>query len=119
MFKTLQWEDWAGIAVGLWMLASPWVLGYTDHNAATMNALLLGTVLIVVELLNLDQHQSAEEWIDIAAGLWLLASPFVVGFTSTSTATLNALAVGALTILLAVLALSPLDEKIRLWWREH
>lgn len=119
MFKTLQWEDWAGIAVGAWMLASPWVLGYTDHDAATMNALFLGAVLIVVELLNLDQHQPAEEWIDIAAGLWLVISPLVAGFASVTTAAVNAVVVGALTILLAVLALSPLDEKIRVWWREH
>lgn len=119
MFKTLQWEDWAGIAIGLWMLVSPWVLGYADHDAATMNALLLGTALAVVELLNLDQHQAAEEWIDIVAGLWLLVSPFVVGFASVSAAAVNALAVGALTVLLAVLALSPLDERIRLWWRKH
>lgn len=119
MFKTLQWEDWAGIAVGAWMLASPWVLGYTDHSAATLNALFLATVLIIVELLNLDQHQPAEEWIDIAAGLWLLASPFVLSFASVTVAALNAVAVGALTVLLAALALSPLDEKVRLWWREH
>lgn len=119
MFKTLQWEDWGGIAVGAWMLASPWVLGYTDLSAATLNALFLGTVLIVVELLNLDQHQPAEEWIDIAAGLWLLVSPFVLSFASATAAAVNAVAVGALTILLAALALSPLDEKVRLWWREH
>ena len=27
MFKALQWEDWLGIALGAWMLVSPWVLG--------------------------------------------------------------------------------------------
>jgi hypothetical protein len=119
MFKTLQWEDWAGIAVGVWMLASPWVLGYADHYAATMNAGILGTALIFMELLNLDQHEPAEEWADIAVGLWLLVSPLVLGFASATTAAVNAVAVAALTILLAALALSPLDEKIRLWWREH
>lgn len=119
MFKTLQWEDWAGIAVGAWMLASPWVLGYSDHAGASMNALLVGTALVITELLNLDRHEALEEWLDIIAGLWLLVSPFVVGFAAATAAAVNAAAVGALAIVLAVWALLPLDETVRLWWREH
>lgn len=119
MFKTLQWEDWAGIAVGVWLLVSPWVLGYSDHYAATMNAVLLGVVLAVVELLNLDQHQPVEEWIDLVAGVWLLVAPVVLGFGSEVVAAVNCMFAGVLTILFAVWALSPLDARIRLWWHGH
>jgi hypothetical protein len=119
MFKTLQWEDWAGIAVGAWLLVSPWVLGYSDSYPATMNAVLFGVVLVMLELLNLDQHQPVEEWMDLVAGVWLLVAPVALGFGGETLAAVNCISVGVLTILLAVWALSPLDARIRLWWHEH
>lgn len=119
MFKTLQWEDWAGIALGAWLIVSPWILGYAEHSAATVNSVLLGTVLAVAELLNLDEHKPAEEWIDLVAGLWLALSPALLGFVALTQAAVNAVAVGLLSMLLAAFALSPLDQRARVWWREH
>jgi hypothetical protein len=105
MFKTLQWEDWMGVALGAWMLVSPWVIGYSAIEAATMNALVMGTILVLEEMLELGIHESFEEWIDIVAGAWLVAAPFALGFSSSMGATLNAILVGTCTILLAVTAL--------------
>ena len=119
MFKTLQWEDWLGIGVGAWMLASPWILGYTDSVSATMNALFVGTFLVLAEMLDLDVHENAEERIDIAAGLWLIASPFVLGFSTNGAASLNAAAAGLVTIGLAAIALSPFDRQIARWGRDR
>jgi SPW repeat-containing protein len=118
MFKSLKWEDWSGIALGAWLLVSPWLLGHADHYPATINALLVGCVLVFTELLNLDAHENAEEWLDLAAGLWLVASPWVLGFSALTAAALNAMAVGLLTLLFAGLALSSIDEKIH-DWRQH
>ena len=117
MFKSLKWEDWLGVALGLWLVVSPWSLGYAESSAAaTMNALFLGSTLIFLEQLNLDVHDDLEEWLDMLAGLWLIASPFALGFAPLGAAAINAVAVGALTILLAAWALSPLDEKLASWW---
>jgi hypothetical protein len=119
MFKTLQWEDWVGIGLGAWMLVSPWVLGYTDNGVATMNALVMGTVLVLEELLQLGIHEMAEEAIDLIAGFWLVVSPAVLGFASPSPASINAAAVGVLTVLFAIWAMSSLDQSIGRWWHDH
>lgn len=119
MFKTLKWEDWAGVGLGLWLLASPWLFGFSDQSAASMNALLLGTILVLEELLELGIHESAEEWIDIGAGLWLIVAPFVLGFASHTAAAVNTVAVGLLTVLFAAFALSKLDEKVDHWWHDR
>ena len=119
MFKTLQWEDWVGVALGVCLLASPLVLGFSDHSAATMNALIMGTILVLEELLDVYIHEVAEEWIDIIAGLWLIVSPIVLGFTSLMPAVVSTAAIGLLTVLFAVWALSPFDETIRHWWHDH
>ena len=119
MFKTLQWEDWVGIGLGVWLLASPWMFGFTGESAATMNALIMGTILVLEEMLEAVVHEMAEEWIDIVAGFWLIISPFVLGFATQMSAAANTIAVGLLTVLFAAWALSPLDRKFGLWWREH
>jgi hypothetical protein len=112
MFKTLKWEDWAGAATGIWLLLSPWVLGYSENFAAAANAVLFGIVLASAELMHLGRHEDAEEWIDLIAGLWLVASPAVLGFGTVAPALINTVVVGLLAILFAAWALSPMDEMI-------
>jgi hypothetical protein len=119
MFKALQWEDWVGVALGAWMIVSPWVLGFSDHDAATINALIMGTILVLEELLELGVHEMAEEWIDLVAGLWLMVSPIVLGFASVTPASVNSIMVGLLTVLFAAWAMSPLDESFGRWWHNH
>jgi len=119
MLKSLKWEDWLGVALGVWLLASPWIFGYGGHFAAGMNALVLGTMLIMLEFLNLDMHDDVEEWLDIAAGVWLVASPFVLGYAQLGAAAINAVGVGVLAIVFAAWALSPMDGKLAPWWRAH
>ena len=119
MLKSLKWEDWSGVALGLWLLLSPWILGYSESSAATMNALFLGATLVFLEQLNLDMHEDLEEWMDIVAGVWLVASPLVVGFTNAPAAAINAIAVGTLTVVFAALALSSFDARLAGWWHGH
>ena len=119
MFKSLQWEDWFGIALGFWLLVSPWNLGFSEHSAATMNALVMGSILVLEEMLELNVHEAAEEWIDIVAGIWLLVSPFALGFASSAMPTVNTMAVGALTVLFAAWALSPAHAKWTRWLNGH
>jgi hypothetical protein len=61
----------------------------------------------------------AEEWIDLIAGLWLMVSPFVLGFAAQNVPAVNTVAVGLLTVLFAAWALSPFDKKLGHWWHEH
>ena len=55
--------------------------------------------------------ESAPEWINLAAGLWLVMAPFVLGFSAVSVATANSIAVGGLVAVLAASTLS-LDKEI-------
>src|SRR5512142_2869399 len=115
MFKSLQWEDWMGIALGVWLLGSPWIVGYSDISAAVMNALILGTILVVEEFMQVGVHSEFEEWFDLVPGAWLVISPVVLGFQSSVGASANAIGVGALTIVFAVIAITRFDKAIAHW----
>ncbi|MGE5098164.1 MAG: SPW repeat protein [Betaproteobacteria bacterium] len=119
MFRSLQWEDWAGVALGAWLLASPWVLGYSDVTAAVMNALVVGTILVLEEFMEIGVHEETEEWLDLVPGAWLVISPVMLGFQASTAASANAMAVGVLTIAFAICAITSVDKVIARWWHDH
>jgi len=109
---TAKWQDWASFALGLWLAVSPWIAGYSEHEAATANAIVLGLALALgshFECVACADELRAE-WLNLAAGIWLVCAPFILEFGSTVAAA-NSVAVGAFVALLAASALS-LDKRI-------
>lgn len=39
------WEEWINLFLGLWLILSPWVFGYTHENELLWNSILVGTVV--------------------------------------------------------------------------
>jgi hypothetical protein len=119
MAAAAKWQDWASFALGLWLAVSPWIAGYSEHNAATANAIILGLALALgshFECVACDELPA--EWLNLAAGIWLICAPLTVDFGS-NVAAVNSIAVGAFIALLAASALS-LDKRIgRLWHKTH
>jgi hypothetical protein len=111
MTATVRWQEWAGFVLGLWLAVSPWLVGYADNAPATANAALVGLALALASHFEASFDEVSGEWLNLAAGLWLLAAPFVLGFVGPSAATANCLAVGACVSGLAASALQ-LDKEI-------
>lgn len=79
---TVRWQDWTSFGLGLWLALSPWVLGYLEHEGATANAVFLGVALALGCQFEASIEELSAEWLNLMAGLWLVAAPFVLGFTS-------------------------------------
>ena len=107
----MRWQDWASFTLGLWLAMSPWLLDYSGVDAATANAAGTGLVLALGSHFEVALDELAAEWLNLAAGLWLVAAPFVLGFTERMDAAANSLTVGAVVTALACSALS-LDKEI-------
>jgi hypothetical protein len=119
MAATAKWQDWASFALGLWLAVSPWLAGYSEHEAATANAIVLGLALALgshFECVACDDELPAE-WLNLAAGIWLVCAPFTLDFGS-RVASANSIAVGAFVALLAASALS-LDKQIGKLWHKR
>ena len=105
-----HWKDAANLVLGLWLVASPWALGFTTNQTTTWNAWGVGALITIAALAALIAFQKWEEWMNAALAAWLIVSPFVLGFGTQATATWNQIVVGVLVGVLAVWAAMTADE---------
>ncbi|AVA26542.1 SPW repeat protein (plasmid) [Rhizobium sp. CB3171] len=45
-----EWEEWANMALGLWSIASPWLLGFATNVSAMWTDVVLGVLIFAVSL---------------------------------------------------------------------
>ena len=50
-----QIEEWGNVVLGVGLMISPWVWGYADHLAATLNAFLSGLLVTGVAVWALER----------------------------------------------------------------
>ena len=109
--NSTRWQDWANFSLGLWLAVSPWVLDYHGEEAATWNAVAVGLLLALGSHFEVALCDDSIEWLNLGIAGWLLVSPFALGFTARPEVAANAVAVGAMTLVLSASALS-LDKEI-------
>jgi hypothetical protein len=110
-----HWQDPTNVILGAWMLASPWVLRYQGEMNPTWNAVILGILIAAVAVFALFRVMAWQEWANVALGLWLAVSPWILGFSALVPAMWNALIVGCVVAALALWALAT-DKDIGGWW---
>ena len=109
-----QWKNATSLVLGLWLAVSPWALSYAHETLPAWNAHIVGIIIAVAALAALLAFQKWEEWVIGLLGVWLIASPFMLGFSALAHALWNQLIVGVLAIALAAwAALADADEPIK------
>jgi hypothetical protein len=100
-----SWEDWLGMLLGVLTGLSPWISGQMGSQAMMLNAILVGAIVFVLgeyEAADLHRWQEGGE---IALGSWLVASPFIFGYSADGTLRFWHFVFGAVIVILAVLEL--------------
>lgn len=110
---TTRWQDWAQLILGVWLFFSPWILGYTEFGNAAGNAYIIGIAITVLGLAELYRARPWEEWTNLILGVWLVISPWVLGFTDINRATQNAVVVGIIMIILPLWAVGTQRAGVR------
>jgi hypothetical protein len=57
------------LVAGIWLLISPWAMGYSGDTVALANAVVLGIVIIVYSIIELSIPRDWEEWLMVIAGI--------------------------------------------------
>ena len=89
-----HWQDRIEVALGLWLVASPMLLG-VQAVPAMWAAMLAGVAIVTLSVDAFYYPEIVEEWGNLAVGLLLAASPWLLGYSAEGAATANAVICGA------------------------
>jgi hypothetical protein len=96
------------IIVGIWELLAPFIWGYATSIEPLWNDVLFGAALIVLAGVSvLSESETTDrglDWVNTVIGLWLIAAPFVLAYTSLTSALWNDIIVGIITVVLSTWA---------------
>lgn len=106
-----SWEDWLSMALGVVIAISPWLAGAVESPVVVIHAIIVG--LLVLSLAGMERVvlRASEEWLELACGAWLIAAPWIMGYSLVSTLASMHVVLG---IMVAALALLELGQDGRL-----
>lgn len=110
---TLPWNLLASVALGVWLMASPTVLGFGGTSAHGNH--LVGALVVTVAIMSLGEVGRPLRFVNILFGAWFIISPWLLN-GSTTASTVSDIAVGAALILLSIRR-GPVRENYGSWNR--
>jgi hypothetical protein len=66
------------VLLGLWLIASRWVIGAPGPNVAT-NAVVCGALVAVCGGIRFSRRTAAMSWVNALLGAWTVAAPWIFG----------------------------------------
>ena len=105
-------EDWCGMLLGVLIILSPWFPTQTAHDVVDsdrsfmiLNAFTVGILVLGLAQLEYVALQRWEEVGAIVLGCWLIASPFLFGYSGDTMLQIWHAVLGGLVVLLGALQL--------------
>ena len=92
--------DVVNLFLAMILFFSPWLFGLAV-GAQWQTASTVGIVIAVLSVAALAAFAVWEEWLNLIAGIWLIVSPWLLGFQDSDAMTID-VAIGALVAVLAV-----------------
>ena len=95
--------DVYNLVVAIFLLAAPWLFAHANP-AAAIDLRMSGAVIAVLSLAAIAAFSVWDEWINLLVGLWLIVSPWLLGFAHTRAMHFS-IAAGAVVAFMALLEL--------------
>jgi hypothetical protein len=100
--------DLYNLVLAMLLFVSPWLFAHAN-GAAAVDLRASGAAIALVSLAAMVVFSNWEEWANLLLGIWLIASPWVLGFAHTGAMHFS-IGVGAAVAFLAALELWLLYE---------
>jgi hypothetical protein len=110
MKQMKHWQDPVNALLGAWLVLSPWIIGFTDERVILFNFLAVGALLVAAAIGAIVVPKAWEEWVEVVLGVWLMVSPWALGFDGHMAAMQIALFGGLVVTVLALWVLGTDDE---------
>jgi SPW repeat len=105
MRRTARAPTWINLAIGIWVLLSPWLLGFNEVGRPTWNAVVTRLAITLVVATAVASSSPSGAWGNVLLAIWLFASPWVLDYTVVRSASRNAWFVAVLVALFAFITL--------------
>ncbi|WP_167772989.1 SPW repeat protein [Ramlibacter humi] len=101
-----RWQDWLTLLLGIWLFVSPWLLGFrAELPNQSWNFFVIGAAFFVFSIAALNMRSLWEEWVNLALGIWMVVSPWVLRYSGNVSARDDAMAAGIVAVVLTVWSL--------------
>jgi hypothetical protein len=75
---------WINVLLGIWVIISPFVLGFALVPRAMWNNVIAGIIVAALAPSRTGSpRQSGWSWANVILGIWLIISPFVLAYATT------------------------------------
>jgi SPW repeat len=91
------------LAFGLFLFISPWLFAYASEQAR-IDIWGTGGLIATISMAAIVTFSNWEQWLNLALGIWLVISPWALGFMHTKAMHVSIL-VGAMVAFMAALEL--------------
>ncbi|TIV70782.1 MAG: hypothetical protein E5V89_13015 [Mesorhizobium sp.] len=91
-------KDWVTLILAICLFISPWIIGFTAAMMPAWNAWIVGVLLGALALATLSVFAEWEEWVNLVLGLWLIASPWLLGFAADRNVMITHVVLGVLVV---------------------
>ncbi len=95
--------DLYNVVLAAVLFAAPWLFRLTN-GTARVDFWLCSAAVVALSLAAIFAYANWEEWVNFLVGIWLIASPWILGFSQVR-AMHFAIAIGALVVFMAMLEL--------------
>ncbi|MFP5390843.1 MAG: SPW repeat protein [Gammaproteobacteria bacterium] len=110
-----RWQDQLILLLGLWLLVSPFILGFPRDSLQALNAYVAGAVIAVLAAFDLYKTHMWAVVVNMLVGLWVAVSPWVPLVASREALMTNNVIVGVAVLLLALWELRS-DPELHTQW---
>ena len=112
-----RWQNALNVGLGLWVMISPWGLGFSMAPEAAWTTALLGAAIVVFAGAAVVEPRTWEEAMLIILGLAVMVSPWLLGFAPGLSRRTSAEIAGVLVVALGIGALAERPRLVQ--WRQH
>ncbi len=94
---------WATGILGVLMIIAPFVLGFSTDTTAMWSLVILGAITLIVSIIKGAAHDVSnwEYWVTGLMGILAIIAPFVLAFSTVSTALWSGVILGVITLILS------------------
>lgn len=92
------------IGIGVWLILAPFILGYSGLPAPMWNDVVCGVLIVVLGGIRTSGilQNVGLSYTNAGIGAWLIAAPFVLGYSNLPAPMWNDIAVGVLVLVLGI-----------------